>query len=107
MLVCTREWAESMRIAFLPSSYLPNSVGGTEIYVHGLAEALTEHGHKVAVVCHGKTPDQAGRGRAYEVHILPLCPPKRRADLYLHTRGLAPPGFEEFLRKWRPDVVHF
>jgi glycosyltransferase involved in cell wall biosynthesis len=96
-----------MRIALLPSSYLPESLGGTEIYVHRLAMALAEHGHKVAVVYHGKDPCRRGPGLTYETRILSPCQPKRRADLYLHTRGEAPPGFDEFLTEWKPDVVHF
>ena len=38
---------------------------------------------------------------------LPEYPARRRADLYRRTAERSPPGFEEFLSNWRPDVVHF
>ena len=95
-----------MRIAFLPSSYFPHSVGGTEVYVHHLAEELARRGHEVAVVYHGPAPS-VGRRSAHEVVALSPCPPRRRADLYLRARGDEPLGFAEFLAAWRPDVAHF
>lgn len=95
-----------MRIAFLPSSYFPESVGGTEMYVHHLAQGLTARGHDVAVVCHG---EQVGTTAddGYEVQRLPPHLPRRRADLYHRSTGQSPPGFAGFLDQWQPDVVHF
>jgi glycosyltransferase involved in cell wall biosynthesis len=95
-----------MRIAFLPSSYLPAYVGGTEIYVHHLAQALSRRGHKVAVVHHAERPEETILD-GYEVYRLPEHPPQRRADLCLYGHGDEPAGFGEFLARWRPDVVHF
>jgi glycosyltransferase involved in cell wall biosynthesis len=95
-----------MRIAFLPSSYLPESVGGTEIYVHHLSEALTELGHKVAVVYHG-APKNGTSDFNYEVIGLDPYPATRRADLYLYGGPEDPPGVVQFLRGWQPDVLHF
>lgn len=95
-----------MRIAFLPSSYLPESLGGTEIYVHQLSQTLTERGHQIAVVHHATNPGVRSTD-GYEVFRLPEHPPRRRADLYLHGRGDEPERFGEFLDHWRPDVVHF
>jgi len=95
-----------MRIAFLPSSYLPESLGGTEMYVHHLAQGLTTRGHDVAVVYHsdhtGATEDEG-----YRVQRLPPHLPTRRADLYCRATGQSPPGFTDFLAHWQPDVVHF
>jgi glycosyltransferase involved in cell wall biosynthesis len=96
-----------MRIAFLPSNYLPHSVGGTEIYVHHLSEALARLGHEVAVAYHAPTPAAERARGPYEVVPLPACPPRRRADLYLHSRGEEPTGFAGFLTEWKPDVAHF
>lgn len=94
-----------MRIAFLPSSYLPENIGGTEIYVHHLAEALTDSGHEIAVVCHRAPARQETFN--YEVVNLDLYPPTRRADLFLYAGPGDPPGLAEFVLAWRPDVLHF
>lgn len=97
----------SLRIAYLPSSYLPESVGGTEIYVHNLATALTSQGHELAVVYHSKSSVESISEFPYAIIRLDSCPPRRRADLYRRSRGENPPGFEQFLAEWKPDVVHF
>lgn len=97
---------ESLRIAFLPSSYLPDTLGGTETYVHHLSQALTERGHRVAVVHHTRNPGECS-AEGYEVIRLPEHLPRRRGDLYRFGCGEEPRGFGEFLDRWRPDVVHF
>jgi glycosyltransferase involved in cell wall biosynthesis len=95
-----------MRILHLPSSYLPETVGGTEVYVHHLCEGLRGHGHACAVAYHATGPDP-GRAFDYEVYRLPERRPRRRADLYLHASETPPPGFADVLKRFRPDVVHF
>lgn len=95
-----------MRIAFLPSSYLPTSVGGTELYVHNLAAALTGAGHQAAIVHHAENPgDAVVNGN--QVFRLPPHLPTKRSDLYRYSTGQDPAGFEAFLAHWRPDAVHF
>ena len=78
-----------MRILHLPSSYLPETVGGTEVYVHHLCEGLRGHGHACAVAYHATGPDP-GRAFDYEVYRLPERRPRRRADLYLHASETPP-----------------
>ena len=95
-----------MRIAFLPSSYLPESIGGTELYVHNLALALSAAGHQVAVVHHAENPGVAF-GDGYDVHRLGVHIPQKRAEHFFCCSRSDPPGFDEFLDRWRPDVVHF
>ncbi len=96
-----------MRIAFLPSSYIPESLGGTEIYVHQLSQALVALGHQVAVVLHAAGTNSAACEDGYQVFRLPEYLPQRRADLYLHGRGDDPKEFSRLLDEWLPDVVHF
>jgi len=96
-----------MRIAHLPSSYLPDSLGGTEVYVHHLAEELARQGHESAVVIHGGRLDAEQLSPLYHVERLPALPPCTRAELYGRLQREQPPGFAEFLDEWRPDVVHF
>jgi glycosyltransferase involved in cell wall biosynthesis len=94
-----------MRLVFLPSSYFPESLGGTETYVHHLAEALTQRGHEVAVVCH--RPPAADTGVRYRVVDLPPRRVPRRAELYRGALGEEPIGFAALLADWQPDLVHF
>ncbi len=96
-----------MRIAHLPSSYLPDSLGGTEIYVHHLAEELARQGHESVVVVHGGRADAAPPSPLYRVARLPALPPCTRRELYVRLQREEPPGFAEFLDQLRPDVVHF
>jgi glycosyltransferase involved in cell wall biosynthesis len=95
-----------MRIAHLPSSYLPESLGGTEIYVHHLAEEQVRLGGEVNVVVHGGTEGKSPSPR-YQVRRLPPLPACTRTELYTWLPHEPPPGFAEFLDEWRPDVVHF
>lgn len=96
-----------MRLAFLPSSYLPDTLGGTEVYVHHLAEELAHLGHAVAVVVHGGSLNGEPPSPLYHVERLPPLPPPRRAELYARTTVEPPPGFSAFLDSWRPNVLHF
>ena len=97
-----------MRIVQAVGWYLPDSIGGTELYVAALAERLRRHGHDVRIAA----PD-AGHAtpRHYEVDGVPVFRypiPERvtRAE----ARGLtAVPGAER-LHRWLaeqlPDIVH-
>lgn len=95
-----------MRLALLPSSYFPDSLGGTEVYVRELARTLAELGHRVAVVYHSSRPGVTTTDD-HEVSRLPEHAPRRRSDLYRFCRGQEPAGFGDFLDRWRPDLVHF
>lgn len=97
-----------MRIAHLPSSYLPDTVGGTEVYVRHLCTALSHRGHESAVVWHTATRAGADAGRwPEELVCLPPFPPGRREDLYRSATSGEPPGFRRFLMDWKPDLIHF
>jgi glycosyltransferase involved in cell wall biosynthesis len=96
-----------MRIAHLPSSYLPDSIGGTEVYVHNLAEELGRQGHESAVVVHGGREDAEPTSPLYHVVRLPALAASSRAELYGRLSQKEPPSFAGFLDEWRPDVIHF
>jgi glycosyltransferase involved in cell wall biosynthesis len=96
-----------MRIAHLSSSYLPDTIGGTELYVRHLCQGLADLGHDVAVVWHtDAAPPQRWDGPETPVRLPPHTA-RRRADLYRWSNGSDPPGFQDFLRTWKPDLVHF
>lgn len=94
-----------MRIAHLPSSYLPESVGGTEVYVHSLCLELATAGHQVMVAIHARSSD--GSTEQEQVTRLPSLSPSHRVNLYSKTNRSRPPGFDGFLTTWQPDIVHF
>jgi glycosyltransferase involved in cell wall biosynthesis len=96
-----------LRVAHLPSSYLPESLGGTEVYVHNLAEEQARAGAEVAVVVHGGGGEGEPPSPLYGVRRLPPLPPCTRAELYTRLQEEPPRGFAEFLDGWRPDVLHF
>lgn len=94
-----------MRIAHLPSSYLPDALGGTEVYVSTLVDALRELGVENCVLVHGvkasTTPDPPELTRLASVGTV------NRRDLYARTSGNNATEFKQFLNEWQPDVVHF
>ncbi|MGH7140499.1 MAG: glycosyltransferase [Pirellulales bacterium] len=92
-----------MRIAHLPSSYFPDSLGGTEVYVRSLCDELQQLGHATAVVWHSETTD----GLPERAFTLQPIEPLRRSHIYTRFTGQEPRGFRELLREWQPDVVHF
>jgi len=94
-----------MRVAHLPSSFLPETVGGTEAYVDGLCRALGARGVEVAVAYHRVAGAEATL--PYAVDRLAPLPAPARGHIYRRARGAPPPAFEAFLDAFRPDVVHF
>jgi len=89
-----------LRCLHLPSSYFPDSLGGTEVYVRELVGALRELGHASVIAWHTSSHVSAPS------HALPPILPSRLA---LYTRGGAeePAGFAELLDDVRPEIVNF
>ena len=98
-----------MRIIHAVGWYFPETLGGTEVYVAGLARRLRAAGHEVLVAA----PDaRHGRERTYEhdgiaVYRYPVPADPTRAE----CQGLVPARGAQHLHAWlasrRPDVVHF
>ncbi|MEZ5979858.1 MAG: glycosyltransferase [Planctomycetota bacterium] len=100
-----------MRILLVSHRSLPNHPAGTEVHTHQLAREFGRHGHDVAVFTAEKDPSR----RHHSVH-------ERRHDGVryvelvnnLHLRSFeetydspaAEERFREFVRAFRPDVVH-
>jgi len=97
---------KASRIALLTQTYLPDHVGGTEIYVKHLAEGLTARGHEVAVVFHGH-PREKMEGQTYQTIALPPFRSEKRVHGFRRARGVPPPGFQRFIDEWKPDFAHF
>jgi len=100
-----------MRILHLVHQYMPDYVGGTELYTQWLAEHLSQRGHRVAVFYRrsgqGATLDK--RVDAHEVQVWAatagLLTPRRR---FLATFGDASllTAFQAAITESQPDLVH-
>ncbi len=101
----------AMRVLQLPVSYLPWTVGGKEVFCHGLSRHLLELGLDVRVALHQNLLMDEPLGETqYEtvpVHVLPpIRGQKTRAAVY-SCEPLDVSGFDALLRKFRPQIVHF
>lgn len=102
-----------MRILFVANGYPPTAYGGVEVYVSELAENLAARGHEVAVFCRESQPGKT------EYSVIETTeegvPVFRVINNFDHIRALPDRFlgreiealFEEVLRKFAPDLVHF
>lgn len=101
-----------MKVLHLPTSYLPWSVGGKEVYCQTLCRALAEEGASSEVAIHknpGEKTEPLGRHEheGVPVHVLPPLPDAgSRQAAYTKTHASLP-DFDALLAAVRPDVVHF
>ncbi|HZJ71135.1 MAG TPA: glycosyltransferase, partial [Planctomycetota bacterium] len=101
-----------MHVLFVTASYLPESVGGVELHVAGLARALQSQGHRATVFArtgraglpHLQTVTESVAG----VEVVRLA--NTFEDATRFERMISHPGideaFERTLVRLRPDVVH-
>ncbi len=95
-----------MRIAHALGWYFPESVGGTEVYVAGLARRLRAAGHDVAVVAPDVRGESTGEHEGTPVFRYPVPPQPTRdeAQGLVQVRGAERLG--DWFARWRPDIVH-
>lgn len=99
-----------MRILHLVHQYLPDHVGGTELYTVWLTRALQQQGHEMAVF-HRRSAEGSGLARREENGITIWSawhgrfPPTNRL---VSTFGDQPllHSFQQVITDFRPDVVH-
>jgi glycosyltransferase involved in cell wall biosynthesis len=92
-------------ILHVPYTFFPDACGGTEVYVHGLAQRLMARGYLSAVAAPGvETREYVVDGLA----VYRFTPDRRRRlELAYGTPDeIAAQGFHAILRKTRPRVVH-
>lgn len=102
-----------MRILFVANGYPPTAYGGVEVYVSELADSLAARGHEVAIFCREAQPGapEFSVSETAEKGI----PVVRVINNFNHVRALPDRFlsqeietlFEETLRKFVPDIVHF
>jgi glycosyltransferase involved in cell wall biosynthesis len=98
-----------MKIIHALSWYFPQHLGGTEVYVEGLAKRQQLGGHEVAVVA--PLAGLAGQ-KEYDFNGIrvfrfgtPLTPSKAESQGRISVRGAD--AFARFIDQHRPDWVHF
>lgn len=100
-----------MRILHLVHQYLPEYVGGTELYTHWLTQALSQRGHH-NVIFYRRSGLGTGLENRTDEHGSQIwaaqagdVTPNRR---FLATFGERPmqQAFAEVLRQTQPDIIH-
>jgi glycosyltransferase involved in cell wall biosynthesis len=98
-----------LKILQCPIFYLPNRVGGIEVYVHALSRQLLGMGHDVKVLV-ADYPGEAAHGERYD-GVPVMTYPGFFNETRKEFKGLAPgrglAGFISALEKESPDIVHF
>lgn len=99
-----------MRILHLVHQYLPDHVGGTELYTVWLSRALQQQGHEVAVF-HRRSADGSGLATREEEGIKiwsawngRFQPTNRLLSTFRNQPLLH--SFEQVIGEFQPDVVH-
>lgn len=99
-----------MKVLFVVHQFLPEHMGGTEVYTHALAKSLLALGHRV-LVFHGSLQG-LGPGKHEGVPTFrtrgtlqaPLVS-RFKAEVLLHNPQ-AEEDFAAILSEWQPDLVH-
>lgn len=99
-----------MRLLQVVHQFLPDYVGGTEVYVADLAKRLQSRGHEVVIFAGG--PERATRvWDGIQVEMVPggVRGPAGPARTFLTTFGNrgTEQAFSALLGRFMPDVVHF
>ncbi len=100
-----------MRYLHLVHQYLPEQVGGTELYTQDLAAAQQRAGHQVAVLARVDHPvpglirqDDPQGVAVWRASCGPLSPSGRFVASYGQRQLTA--HLRQVLDEWRPDLVH-
>ena len=105
-----------MRVLHLVHQYLPEHIGGTELYTRWLTEALSQRGHEISIFYRRSAE---GKGLESRTDSAPLgyggqqvwpawsgiLDPKRRFLATFGDQALME-AFEQVLVKTRPELVH-
>lgn len=89
----------------MPYCYYPDAVGGTEIYVAGLAKWQRFDGCEVAIAAPGNIRERYDHADT-SVWRFPVSPAQDLRGLYGEGDPVAAEGFGAILDEYHPDVVH-
>ncbi|MEO8577307.1 MAG: glycosyltransferase [Gemmatimonadales bacterium] len=98
-----------MKIVHLLGWYFPESVGGTEVYVSGLAAEQRGKGHEVTVVAPIAGAPRALRYEHEGIDVFRYPTPVRpsRAEAQGRTDVSGTSHLHEFFSRLKPDIAHF
>ena len=104
-----------MKVLYLIHQYIPDTIGGTELLLHDLAENIQKGGHDVAIFAYHESPDSnpASFGtrvetvdgvRVYRFHFNLSIHPN------IHTgefrNAFAEQALNDVIEDFSPDVAH-
>lgn len=98
-----------MRIVQAAGWFLPDSLGGTELYVAALAKRVQQAGHEVLVAAPDTSQTQERRYThdGVAVYRYPIPVGVSRAQARGHTRVPGAAHLHRWLAETRADIVHF
>ena len=101
----SQKTAPILAVTHVPFGYLPDTLGGTEVYVAGLARELSELGVSSNIVAAGRTADYVYEG----VPVKRIEPSQQLGLEALYSDGDlgAALEFGRAIDATKPDVVHF
>jgi glycosyltransferase involved in cell wall biosynthesis len=100
-----------VRVLHVVHQYMPEHIGGTELYTRWLADGLSRRGHKVAIF-YRRNGDGTGLERrvdppgiqVWAVTAGPMTPSRRFLATFGEASVLA--AFQQVVVETRPDLVH-
>ena len=95
----------SIAVIHVPYGYLPDTMGGTEVYVAGLTQELQSFGVSSFVVAAGQVADYVHEG--VPVKRIPVSPNLKLEALYSDGDSEAAREFGVAVDAIKPQVVHF
>src|SRR3954464_1569743 len=94
-----------MNIIHLPSTFLPDSTGGKEVFVYNLIKNIPEARHEVVIHQHTGAKNYYYNDIKINALDLPKTTNARLSYFNLLYDSLS--GFETLLEDRKPDIVHF
>jgi glycosyltransferase involved in cell wall biosynthesis len=96
---------QNIKVVHVPFGYLPDTMGGTEVYVAGLAQQLRMFGVSSSIIAPGKASEYVHDGIG--VTRIPASPQLSLEALYGDGDVSAARQFGHVLDSVKPSVVHF
>ncbi len=99
-----------MKILHIPYQFIPNQLGGTEIYVHSLCQELQKQGINSLIAAPTSETSFNLHQFEYEgieVHYFAIDPTQKFEYAYGEADFIAESNFQSLLSNLEPSIVHF
>jgi glycosyltransferase involved in cell wall biosynthesis len=94
-----------MKILHLATDFFPKTLGGKEVIIYNLVKNLTTCEHRVAI--HEGSVRRSYLHDDICVEVLPMPLSDNPRASYFSLTFDSVPGFEDLLKEFAPDIVHF